>query len=112
MINQTVVRTLLEQEGASVVIAEDGQQAVNALLASPDGFDVVLMDLQMPVMDGLQATMHIRKQLKLTEIPIIAMTANVMVEDFERCIAAGMNDHLGKPFKIQTLVELLHRENS
>jgi len=112
LINQTVVRTLLEQEGASVVIAEDGQQAVNALLASPDGFDVVLMDLQMPVMDGLQATMHIRKQLKLTEIPIIAMTANVMMEDFERCIAAGMNDHLGKPFKIQTLVELLHRENS
>jgi len=59
------------------------------------------------VMDGLQATQHIRQQLQLTQLPIIAMTANVMASDREDCLAAGMNDHIGKPFKLDELVALL-----
>ena len=55
-------------------------------------------------MDGLQATLYIRQQLKLTELPIIAMTANVMASDFQKCMDAGMNDHVGKPFKVNDLV--------
>ena len=107
LINQMVARELLKREGAQVQLAENGQLAVDALLATPDNFDVVLMDLQMPVMDGLQATRHIRQQLKLTQLPIIAMTANVMATDREQCLAAGMNDHLGKPFKVDDLVARL-----
>ena len=107
LINQMVARELLEREGALVQLAENGQLAVDALLASPHDFDVVLMDLQMPVMDGLQATRHIRQQLQLTQLPIIAMTANVMASDREDCLAAGMNDHIGKPFKLDELVALL-----
>ena len=109
LINQMVALELLGNQGALVQLAENGQLAIDALIATPAGFDVVLMDLQMPVMDGLQATRHIRQQLKLTRLPIIAMTANVMASDREDCLAAGMNDHIGKPFSIKDLVaRLLH----
>jgi CheY-like chemotaxis protein len=107
LINQMVARELLGAQGALVQLAENGQLAVDALLAQPAGFDVVLMDLQMPVMDGLQATRHIRQQLKLTQLPIIAMTANVMASDRDDCLAAGMNDHIGKPFNVTDLVARL-----
>jgi signal transduction histidine kinase/CheY-like chemotaxis protein len=106
-INQLIVKTLLEQDGATVTIVENGQFAVDALHLSPTGFDIVLMDVQMPTMDGLQATKHIRQQLKLIDLPIIAMTANVMSADHQDCIDAGMNDLVGKPFKIQSLVTLI-----
>ena len=109
LINQVVVQTLLEQEGGRVTVVEDGQLAVNALRLAPNAFDMVLMDVQMPVMDGLQATRHIRNQLKLTDLPIIAMTANVMAEDYQDCMDAGMNDHVGKPFKVKSLLALLHK---
>ena len=104
LIGQVVVKTLLEQAGAQLSIAQNGQMAVDALSFAPDAFDIVLMDMQMPVMDGLQATLYIRQQLKLTELPIIAMTANVMASDFQKCMDAGMNDHVGKPFKVNDLV--------
>ncbi len=107
LINQMVARELLERQGVWVQLAENGQQAVDALVANPAGFDVVLMDLQMPVMDGLQATRHIRQQLKLTDLPIIAMTANVMASDRADCLAAGMNDHVGKPFNVKELTRRL-----
>lgn len=107
LINQLVVKTLLEQDGATVTMVENGQLAVDALHLSPNGFDIVLMDVQMPIMDGLQATKHIRQQLKLTELPIIAMTANAMASDRQECIDAGMNDHVGKPFKIKSMVTLI-----
>ena len=109
LINQIVARELLGIQGALVQLAANGQLAVDALLTHPTGFDVVLMDLQMPVMDGLQATRHIRQQLKLTRLPIIAMTANVMESDREDCLAAGMNDHIGKPFNVKDLVACLLR---
>jgi PAS domain S-box-containing protein len=108
--NQQVARELLEDEGAWVQIAQHGQEAIEAvaaLAASPTPFDVVLMDLQMPVMDGFTATRKIRDELGLTRLPIIAMTANAMASDRDACLAAGMNEHVGKPFDLNQLVQLL-----
>jgi PAS domain S-box-containing protein len=105
--NQQVARELLEDEGAVVQIAADGQVAVDALAAPGHGFDIVLMDLQMPVMDGFTATAKIRQELGLKELPIIAMTANAMDSDREACLAAGMNAHVGKPFDLSGLVAVL-----
>jgi CheY-like chemotaxis protein len=104
--NQQVARELLETEGAIVEVANNGQEAVLRVAKAP-AFDVVLMDLQMPVMDGFMATKHIRKALGLVDLPIIAMTANVMQSDKEACIQAGMNDHVGKPFDLHNLVNVL-----
>ena len=108
--NQQVARELLEDEGAWVQIAQHGQEAIEAVaavVASHNPFDVVLMDLQMPVMDGFTATRKIRDELGQTYLPIIAMTANVMASDREACLAAGMNEHVGKPFDLNQLVQLL-----
>jgi len=107
--NQQVARELLEDEGAVVQIAADGQAAVDALAVPGQAFDAILMDLQMPVMDGYVATARIRQQLGLKELPIIAMTANAMASDREACLAAGMNDHVGKPFDLSSLVAVLLR---
>ena len=111
--NQQVVRELLEDEGASVQIARHGGEAVAAVAAAADSaqpFDAVLMDLQMPVMDGLSATAAIRQDLGLRTLPIIAMTANVLASDRAACLAAGMNAHVGKPFDIDPLVHLLRQQ--
>ncbi len=107
--NQQVARELLEDEGASVQIASNGQQAVEAVAAADPPFDVVLMDLQMPVMDGFSATRAIREDLALPALPIVAMTANAMESDRLACLAAGMNDHVGKPFDLDHLVQVLRR---
>jgi CheY-like chemotaxis protein len=77
--------------------------------ASHPPFDVVLMDIQMPVLDGYGATRKIREQLGLTQLPIVAMTANALASDRQACLAAGMNDHVGKPFDTRQLVSLLLR---
>jgi CheY-like chemotaxis protein len=103
------VRELLSGEGAVVHIVADGAAAVKALEDADTPIDVVLMDLQMPVMDGFTATDMIRNRLARTELPIIAMTANAMASDREACLAGGMNDHVGKPFEIDHLVEVLRR---
>jgi PAS domain S-box-containing protein len=108
--NQQVARELLEGEGALVQIANHGQEAVEAIAAAQSAFDVVLMDLQMPVMDGFAATKIIRNDLSLTQLRIVAMTANAMTSDREACLAAGMNDHVGKPFDINDLVHVLRRQ--
>ena len=105
-INQAVAKGLLSQEGADIVLADNGQLSVDAL-AKGAVFDAVLMDVQMPVMDGYEATRAIRTELGLTELPIIAMTANAMASDRMACLAAGMNDHVGKPFELDQLVDLL-----
>ncbi len=96
-INQQVLREILEQAGALVTVVSQGKQAVAAVMASPDSFDAILMDLQMPVMDGYGATTLIRREWSAERLPIIAMTAHAMVEERDRCLAAGMNDHLSKP---------------
>ena len=107
--NQQVARELLEGEGAIVQIANHGQEAVEAVAAAAPPFDVVLMDLQMPVMDGFTATRRIRHDLGLPTLPIVAMTANAMASDREACLAAGMNDHVGKPFDLDHLVRVLRK---
>jgi signal transduction histidine kinase/DNA-binding response OmpR family regulator/HPt (histidine-containing phosphotransfer) domain-containing protein len=108
-LNQQVAQELLSLEGAQVAIAANGQLGVEAVLAADPPFHVVLMDLQMPVLDGYGATRAIRQTLDPQQLPIIAMTANAMASDREACLAAGMNEHIGKPFDLGKLVSLLIR---
>ncbi|MCP4690838.1 MAG: response regulator, partial [Desulfobacterales bacterium] len=105
--NLQVARELLEQAGLDVVTAANGLEA--AALADKERFDGVLMDLQMPVMDGLTAAREIREGSSRPDLPILAMTANAMVADREDCLAAGMNDHIAKPIKPAILYEKLVR---
>ncbi|MDN0086113.1 CHASE domain-containing protein [Yersinia nurmii] len=105
--NQQIARELLEDEGAEVSIANHGKEAIEILEHHPSSFDLVLMDLQMPVMDGFNATKYIRKSIGLKNLPIIAMTANAMVSDRDACLAAGMNDHIGKPFDLNNLIHIV-----
>ncbi|MFG6465296.1 ATP-binding protein [Roseateles sp. BYS87W] len=104
-LNREVARKLLGREGATVVCAEDGEQALAALDREP--FDLVLMDMQMPHMDGLQATRQLRRDPRWATLPVLAMTANASAEDRNTCLAAGMNGHVGKPFNLDTLVALV-----
>ena len=117
LINQQVAEELLMSEGAVVSMAANGQLGVDAVAAARPQFDVVLMDIQMPVMDGYTATQTIRSRLGLSALPIVAMTASAMASDREECLAAGMTEHIGKPFDLPILVQLLlrltgHTENS
>jgi signal transduction histidine kinase/CheY-like chemotaxis protein len=100
-INQELVRELLVAKGITIETAYDGQEALD-LLAKQE-FDGVLMDCQMPIMDGYEATSQIRKQEKLKDLPIIAMTANAMRGDREKVLAVGMNDHIAKPIKPEVM---------
>ena len=97
-INQDVARRILELEGAKVEIANDGLEAVGKLQNEPKRFDVVLMDVQMPVMGGYEATQRIRSTLGLNDIPIIALSAGVLAADRQEAQAVGMNDFVPKPF--------------
>lgn len=108
-INQMVVANMLESLGLIVHTANDGRHALSLL--EKGGFDLILMDCQMPEMDGYQTTRHIRqlKDEKLAGIPIVALTANAMLEDRQRCIEAGMNDYLSKPVSLQILRDKLSR---
>ncbi len=106
-INRQIARELLEGFGVTVVTAEDGMQAITRL--AQDHFDCILMDLQMPVMDGLSATREIRKNPEYADVPIIALTANVMAGEQEEILNAGMNDHVGKPINLEQLVATLAR---
>lgn len=94
-VNQEVAREIVEQKGFVVALAEHGKEALAMLEAHQ--YDIILMDVQMPEMDGYQTTSTIRRNAKLRSIPILAMTANAMAGDAEKCIAAGMNDHVAKP---------------
>jgi polar amino acid transport system substrate-binding protein len=108
-INQQVAQELLSQAGIEVSIAEDGKQGLDALMAQPERFDGVLMDIQMPVMDGYTATREIRKDDRFKDIPVIAMTANAMAGDREKALDVGMNDHVAKPIDVRELFEVLGR---
>ncbi len=107
MINQDVAAELLEGAGVKTVIAENGSVAVQLLSNPAHGFNLVLMDLQMPVMDGYEATRNIRLQPHNFNLPIIAMTAHAMNSERERCLATGMNDHLSKPIDVEQLYRTL-----
>ncbi len=106
-INQLLAKEILEEAVFVVTIANDGREAVN--LVQEKEFDVVLMDVQMPVMDGYQATHKIRKDERLKGLPIIAMTAHAMTGDRERCLEAGMNDYVSKPIDPVNLFSALAR---
>jgi CheY-like chemotaxis protein/HPt (histidine-containing phosphotransfer) domain-containing protein len=108
-INQQVAAELLGQAGIDVTIAADGKQGVAILSRRPAEFDGVLMDIQMPVMDGYTATREIRKDARFDALPIIAMTANAMAGDREKALSAGMNDHVAKPIDVKQLFEVLDR---
>ena len=108
-INQQVASELLKTQGALVTVADNGLIGVNAVKSAMPLFDAVLMDLQMPVMDGLTAARLLRRDPRFKMLPIIAMTANAMATDREACLLAGMNDHVGKPFDVTDLVKTLVR---
>jgi signal transduction histidine kinase/CheY-like chemotaxis protein/HAMP domain-containing protein len=107
-INQQIAIELLENAGAAVTVANNGREAVD-LLSKDTSFDVVLMDLQMPEMDGYQATKKIRSESRFATLPIVAMTAHATMEERQRCLAAGMNDHIAKPIDPVGLLETVTR---
>ena len=109
LVNQKLTVRMLERRGVTVKVAHNGKEAVELFLKQ--SFDLILMDMQMPGMDGLQATVKIRILEKKTDghIPIIALTANAMAGDRERCLAAGMDDYLSKPIKPQKLYEMIEK---
>jgi two-component system sensor histidine kinase/response regulator len=110
-INQQIAVELLEGAGATVRVVQNGRQAVELLSNGPPPppFDVVLMDLQMPEMDGYQATAKLRSDARFGALPIIAMTAHATIEERQRCLAAGMNDHISKPIDPGMLFETVGR---
>ncbi|MBF0445683.1 MAG: response regulator [Magnetococcales bacterium] len=106
-INQEVAKEILEQEGLEVEVVNDGYEAVIAIETKNLIFDAVLMDVQMPIMDGYQATRIIRNNPSNNELPIIAMTANATTQDRENTLASGMNDHINKPIDVKVLFSCL-----
>ncbi len=109
LINQKLAVRLLQKQGHSSIVANNGREAVETWARQP--FDAILMDMMMPEMDGLEATITIRAREKTTgtHIPIIAITANAMSGDRDKCLAAGMDDYISKPVDIAKLYEALNR---
>ncbi|WMC09828.1 response regulator [Oceanimonas pelagia] len=108
--NQLVARAMLERAGYRVTIANNGLEALEACARQP--FDLILMDLRMPQMDGLEATRRLRTQSSMAQVPIVALTANVSQQDIERCLAAGMDDFIPKPINSERLLATLVRHLS
>jgi len=110
-INREIVLTVLEPMGIEISEAEDGQKAFDLFCENPDKFDLIFMDIHMPGVDGYEAAKLIRafNHPRAQTIPIVAMTANVFKEDVERCLAAGMNNHIGKPLDFDALMLILKK---
>jgi len=110
-INREIVIALLEPTKLKIDCAENGAEAVKIFSENRDKYDMIFMDLQMPEVDGLEATRRIRaiEFKRPVAVPIIAMTANVFKEDIERCIEVGMNDHVGKPLDLEEVLSKLRK---
>jgi hypothetical protein len=108
-INLEVARRILQRQGAKVTLAGNGKEAIEQLVAHPRDFDVVLMDVQMPVLDGHEATQYVRTELGLTELPILALTAGALTSERQRALAVGMDDFISKPFDARSLVRSILR---
>lgn len=108
-LNAEIAKTLLEDAGAVLKVVADGRQAVESFVAEPESFDVIILDLMMPVMGGLEAAKKIRglDSSIAKNIPIVAMTANAFKEDVQQCLEAGMNAHVAKPFDMARLKQVL-----
>ncbi len=106
-VNLFLAEHALEKVGATVTLVKDGRQALDRLRAAPSAFDLVLMDIQMPVMDGLTATRAIREQLQLAELPVIALTAGVLPEERQAALDAGINDFLPKPLELDRMTAMI-----
>ncbi len=106
--NQKLAQLILTKAGYQVEAAGNGREAVEKFCSSPDGYDMILMDVQMPVMDGLRATRTIRKR-GFEDIPIVAMTANAMRGDREKCMESGMNDYIAKPVRRENVYEMIRK---
>ena len=109
-INREIVVALLETTGLSIDCAENGREAVDMFVSAPGRYDLVFMDINMPVVNGYEATAAIRASgvKGAAEVPVVAMTANTFAEDIQRCLAAGMNGHIGKPVMIEKLMAVLN----
>jgi len=106
-LNREIVLAMLEETKLKIDCVENGQEAVDTFMADPNKYDIIFMDMQMPDVDGLEATRRIRASgiPEGARVPIIAMTANVFREDIEKCLKAGMNDHIGKPIDFNELIQ-------
>ncbi len=107
-LNQTVAKGLLSKLGMSVTIAQNGKEAIGFIKS--ENYDCVLMDMQMPIMNGLEATEYIRKVLKLEKLPIVAMTAGTMDSDRDSCLESGMNAYISKPIELDNLIAVLLKQ--
>ena len=107
LVNQTVVSGLLDDTGIEIVIANDGQEALDLLENSYQDIELVLMDINMPRMDGYQATQHIRSCMRYDGLPVVALTANAMQKDFDKAIDVGMQDYLAKPINVDSFYRIL-----
>ena len=111
-VNALVAEAAMAQMGLTITLVTDGQQALDLLIPGPHPYDIVLMDCQMPVLDGLEATRRLRIHEHETgspNVPVVALTANALPPDRQRCTAAGMDDHLSKPFRHEELAAVLRR---
>ena len=108
-INREVAKRILEADGAQVFAAADGKEAVDWLRERPQGVDMVLMDIQMPVMDGYTATHEIRESLQLRDLPVIALTAGAFKAQQEAAMAAGMNGFLSKPYNVEQIISVVRQ---
>jgi CheY-like chemotaxis protein len=109
-INREIIISLLRSTGLIIDTAENGKEAYDMVMADPNKYDLIFMDMKMPVMDGLEATRRIRTltAARNRRLPIIAVTANVLQEDIESCYLAGMDDHIGEPVEVEVILEKLY----
>lgn len=111
LINREILKAMLQSTGVTIDFAENGKLAVEMFNEDPRRYDMILMDIHMPEMDGYEATRQIRnsKPFNSTKIPIVAMTANVFKEDVDKCLESGMNDHMGKPIDMDEMIITLRK---